>query len=123
MHSRPLSPHLQVYKLPLAAVVSITHRSIGVVFFTAGVAVSLYCLLEMIGVDLGWMDILLFSVFAKITLSFLATAICFYMLSELRYIVWSFNWGINSVFIKASNILILSTTLLVGVFSFFVMWR
>jgi succinate dehydrogenase / fumarate reductase cytochrome b subunit len=31
MKSRPLSPHLQVYRLPLTALVSITHRATGVV--------------------------------------------------------------------------------------------
>ena len=30
---RPLSPHLQVYKLPMAAVLSITHRITGVLLF------------------------------------------------------------------------------------------
>jgi succinate dehydrogenase / fumarate reductase cytochrome b subunit len=29
-HQRPLSPHLQVYKLPLTAILSITHRVTGV---------------------------------------------------------------------------------------------
>lgn len=29
-HSRPTSPHLQVYKLPLTGIISITHRITGV---------------------------------------------------------------------------------------------
>lgn len=29
-HSRPLSPHLQVYRLPLTGLISITHRMTGV---------------------------------------------------------------------------------------------
>ncbi len=38
-NSRPLSPHLQVYRLPLTGVISITHRmtgvllSVGLIFF------------------------------------------------------------------------------------------
>ncbi|MGH8499792.1 MAG: succinate dehydrogenase, cytochrome b556 subunit, partial [Methylococcales bacterium] len=28
--SRPLSPHLQIYRLPLTAILSITHRATGV---------------------------------------------------------------------------------------------
>lgn len=40
-HNRPLSPHLQVYRLPLTGLVSITHRmtgvclSLGLILFTA----------------------------------------------------------------------------------------
>ena len=29
-HNRPISPHLQVYKLPLTGIISITHRMTGV---------------------------------------------------------------------------------------------
>ena len=29
-HTRPTSPHLQVYKLPLTGIISITHRITGV---------------------------------------------------------------------------------------------
>jgi succinate dehydrogenase / fumarate reductase cytochrome b subunit len=32
---RPLSPHLQVYRLPLTAIISVTHRMTGVLL-TAG---------------------------------------------------------------------------------------
>lgn len=31
MHERPLSPHLQIYRLPLTALLSISHRATGVV--------------------------------------------------------------------------------------------
>ncbi len=34
-HSRPTSPHLQIYKLPLTGLISITHRITGV-FLSAG---------------------------------------------------------------------------------------
>lgn len=123
MVSRPLSPHLQIYRLPLAARISITHRIIGVAFFAASFVVSLYCLMTVVGFDLIWLDVLLFSAFAKIKLSFLAGALCFYIVSELRYIFWGFNLGISPAFINVSNILIVSAGLLAGVFSFFVMWR
>jgi succinate dehydrogenase / fumarate reductase cytochrome b subunit len=43
MHERPLSPHLQVYRLPLTALLSITHRVTGVVLLAGliGLAVCL----------------------------------------------------------------------------------
>ncbi|MBL1264202.1 succinate dehydrogenase, cytochrome b556 subunit [Candidatus Methylomicrobium oryzae] len=43
-HPRPLSPHLQVYRLPLTAVLSITHRITGVLL-SAGL-LSVVCLLS-----------------------------------------------------------------------------
>lgn len=43
MSNRPLSPHLQVYRLPLVAVLSITHRMTGI-FLGLGTLVLLYWL-------------------------------------------------------------------------------
>lgn len=42
-HQRPLSPHLQVYRLPLTALLSITHRMTGV-FLSFGLLVLTYWL-------------------------------------------------------------------------------
>lgn len=123
MGFRPLSPHLQIYRLPLAAGISIVHRIIGGAFFASCFAISLYCLMTMVGIDLGWLDFLLFSSFAKIKLSFFAAALCFYMLAEVRYIFWSFNLGVYPAFINVSNILIISIALLVGLICFVVIWR
>ncbi|WP_241760184.1 succinate dehydrogenase, cytochrome b556 subunit [Anaplasma marginale] len=44
LRSRPLSPHLQVYKLPVAALLSITHRASGLfLFFWIVGAVVAFC--------------------------------------------------------------------------------
>lgn len=43
-HNRPLSPHLQVYRLPLTGVISITHRMTGVLL-SAGL-LYVVCLLS-----------------------------------------------------------------------------
>jgi len=42
-HNRPLSPHLQVYKLPLTGILSITHRMTGVML-AAGLVLFVYIL-------------------------------------------------------------------------------
>ncbi|MGR9100068.1 MAG: succinate dehydrogenase, cytochrome b556 subunit [Gammaproteobacteria bacterium] len=38
INSRPLSPHLQIYRLPLTGIISISHRATGV-FLALGLAV------------------------------------------------------------------------------------
>ena len=40
--SRPLSPHLQIYKLPLPALMSITHRMTGVILSTGTILVTAF---------------------------------------------------------------------------------
>ena len=43
---RPLSPHLQVYKFPLSAILSIAHRGTGV-FLSVGALILSICLLAI----------------------------------------------------------------------------
>lgn len=45
-HPRPLSPHLQVYKLPLTAILSITHRVTGVLL-SFGLLYAVYLLTSL----------------------------------------------------------------------------
>ena len=47
--SRPLSPHLQVYRLPLPALMSISHRASGVVMSTGTVLVALWLVMLAAG--------------------------------------------------------------------------
>jgi succinate dehydrogenase / fumarate reductase cytochrome b subunit len=46
MNERPLSPHLQVYRLPLTALVSITHRATGV-FLSVGMILLVVVLMAV----------------------------------------------------------------------------
>lgn len=45
-HNRPLSPHLQVYKLPITGLISITHRMTGVLL-SGGLLFVVYLLFSL----------------------------------------------------------------------------
>lgn len=122
MIRRPLSPHLQIYKLPLAAIISISHRIIGAAFFLATIAVAIYCLLVLSHLNLEWIDNLIFSWFGKLKISFLVMALFFYSLAESRYIIWSLNFGLSIFFIRLSNLLILIVTAILSIMGWFVIW-
>ncbi|MGZ8225816.1 MAG: succinate dehydrogenase, cytochrome b556 subunit, partial [Methylococcaceae bacterium] len=47
-NNRPTSPHLQVYKLPLTGLISITHRMTGVML-SAGLLFFIYILSALAG--------------------------------------------------------------------------
>jgi succinate dehydrogenase / fumarate reductase cytochrome b subunit len=46
--NRPISPHLQEYRLPLTGIISITHRMTGV-FLSVGLVAVIYILLAIAG--------------------------------------------------------------------------
>jgi succinate dehydrogenase / fumarate reductase cytochrome b subunit len=122
MTDRPLSPHLQIYKLPLAAVISISHRIVGAAIFVSAVVIALFCLAWFAHINFIWITNLIFSWLGKLKATGLIFAVIFYALAEVRYIIWGLNCGINSTFVKVSNIVILATTLIISLLCWVKMW-
>lgn len=92
--TRPLSPHLQVYRLPLTALMSITHRA-------TGCALGLGCVLlaywlgaaaygpesyataqKFIG---SWFGILMMLGFSA--------ALFYHLCNGIRHLLWDMGWG------------------------------
>ena len=87
--NRPTSPHLQVYKLPLTGIISITHRmtgvllSVGLIFFVcivssvAGGAATYAAMQELISV---WLVRLIYWGFIY--------ALFFHLCHGVRHLIW-----------------------------------
>lgn len=122
MIGRPLSPHLQIYKLPLAAIISISHRVMGAVLFVSAIVISLLCFVWLAHINFSWVTSLIFSWLGKIKATWLIVGVIFYALAEIRYIVWGLNHGISPTFVRASNILIVVTTVAISMMCWVKMW-
>ena len=122
MINRPLSPHLQIYKLPLAAMISISHRAMGGVFFAAGFVIALICFAWLAHVNMDWLSVIVFSWFGKIKAAWLIIGVAFYAMAELRYITWGMNYGMTPTFVSSSNILIVAGTLAASTICWIKMW-
>lgn len=122
MISRPLSPHLQIYKLPLAAIISISHRMMGGVFFAAGIFVALICLAWVSHINMSWLSAIVFSWFGKIKAAWLVVGVIFYAMAELRYITWGMNYGLTPAFVTTSNILIMLGTTVISTICWVKIW-
>ena len=87
--NRPLSPHLQVYKLPLTGLISISHRIAGV-FLSMGLVLVVYVLFGIAGgtKDFTQMQALLnWPLFIVIYWGFVY-ALCFHLVHGIRHLVW-----------------------------------
>lgn len=87
--NRPLSPHLQVYRLPLTAILSITHRATGVAI-TLGV---LYLVVWLMGIAEGpaaFQDTQAFldSGFGLLILFLWTFALFFHFVHGVRHLIW-----------------------------------
>lgn len=109
--ARPLSPHLQVYRLPLAAWLSISHRitgiglTLGTLLLTWWVAAAAYgpdayaTFAGFIGSFWGYLILFGFSV-----------ALFFHLCNGIRHLVWDAGKNFSIADTKRSNVFVIAGT-------------
>ncbi|MGD9601101.1 MAG: succinate dehydrogenase, cytochrome b556 subunit [Gammaproteobacteria bacterium] len=94
--SKPLSPHLQVYRPQLTSVLSITHRASGV-FLAAGTVVLLYWLLAAAGGARHYAEAraLLDCWLSKLALLGWTWAFFYHLCNGVRHLAWDAGYGFD----------------------------
>jgi succinate dehydrogenase / fumarate reductase cytochrome b subunit len=96
MSERPLSPHLQVYRLPITAVLSISHRLTGV-FLSIGLVFWVLFLVALAqgegayGVAQGVLD----SIPGRGLLWLWIFALFFHLCHGIRHLIWDTGHGLE----------------------------
>ncbi|HHZ69697.1 MAG TPA: succinate dehydrogenase, cytochrome b556 subunit [Methylococcaceae bacterium] len=113
---RPLAPHLTVYKLPLTAVLSISHRITGVLLI-----VGLFVFLALI-VALASGEVVFLTVQAflnqwpmQIMLAGFVFALSFHLVHGLRHLLWDLGFGFEATRLHAYALWEVWLTLVVSV--------
>ena len=91
---KPLSPHLQIYRLPLTAILSISHRLSGVIL--GFVYISFVFILLVLAFNVEMFNILLayFNNFiGKIIVALASLTIFYHMTNGVRHMVWDLGYG------------------------------
>jgi succinate dehydrogenase / fumarate reductase cytochrome b subunit len=111
--ARPLSPHLQVYRLPLAAWLSISHRitgiglTLGTLLLTWWVAAAAYgpdayaTFAGFIGSPFGYFILFGFSV-----------ALFFHLCNGIRHLLWDTGRNFSIADTKRSNVFVIAGTVI-----------
>lgn len=87
--NRPLSPHLQVYRLPLTGLISITHRMTGVLL-SMGLVLFVYVLYAIAageGVYQAMQAFMAFWLFKLVYWGFIY-ALFFHLCHGIRHLIW-----------------------------------
>ena len=88
-HERPLSPHLQVYKLPITAIMSITNRIFGVCL-VYGIVMVLWLLIATVAGEESYNFFMSFctSIIGQIMLFGWSFALFYHMSNGIRHLIW-----------------------------------
>jgi len=91
---RPMSPHLQVYKLPLTAYLSISHRAAGIVNSVA-MLLLVWVLAKASGPPAGYdiVSTILESWFGYLVLFGFTATLYYHMCNGIRHLFWDVGKG------------------------------
>lgn len=120
--SRPISPHLSIYKFQISSVLSIGHRMSGIGLFVALAAMCWWfilwvftdfepCYLEMLGNN--WVRAFFFLVIYGFS---------YHLCTGIRHLIWDTGHGLSKCAINFSGwLVIFSSIVLTAIFWFYVL--
>tara|TARA_B100000900_G_C20327618_1_gene612819 strand:- start:221 stop:661 length:441 start_codon:yes stop_codon:yes gene_type:complete len=101
---RPLSPHLQIYRLPLPALMSISHRLSGVILSTGTLLVAVWLMMLAAGessFDLA--QSVVGHLLGQLVLFGYSVALFYHACNGVRHLFWDAVIGVNIPAIYASG--------------------
>ncbi|MEM9427399.1 MAG: succinate dehydrogenase, cytochrome b556 subunit [Pseudomonadota bacterium] len=93
---RPLSPHLQIYRLPMTAITSILNRITGVALLGGGLIVVWWLLAAASSPEYyAFADAVITSFLGDIVMTLAAWALWYHLLGGLRHLYWDTGAGLD----------------------------
>jgi succinate dehydrogenase / fumarate reductase, cytochrome b subunit len=116
--NRPLSPHLQIYRLPMLALISITHRITGVAL-CAGTVILVYWLVALAAGPEAYASAhtVLTSTLGQIILFGFSWALYFHLCNGVRHLVWDVGMGLDVEAADASGRMVIIVSALLTIFT------
>ena len=102
--NRPLSPHLDVYKLPLSALLSVIHRGTGA-FLSVGSIVLVWWLMSLADGEESFLTAQAFlgSFIGRLVLFGWTFALFFHLANGIRHLVWDCGYGFEKEIVSKSS--------------------
>ncbi len=115
--TRPLSPHLQVYRPQLTSMMSIAHRASGIVLTTGTLVLAAWLVALALGAEsYDLLAGLLAHPLGQFVLFGYSVALIYHALNGLRHLGWDFGYGLtlSEVYRNGHMVLFLTLVLTAG---------
>ena len=114
---RPLSPHLQVYRLPLPALMSISHRMTGIILSSGTLMLTLYLVALANGPEsFALVQKVIAYPVGMLVLFGYSVALFYHCCNGVRHLFWDAVIGLNipAIYKSGQAVLVLAIMLTVG---------
>ena len=115
-NNRPTSPHLQIYRLPLTAMLSILHRATGALL-SAGLVITVLFLVALADGQSSWevAQGILGNWFGLLVLFGFSLVLNYHMCNGIRHLFWDIGHGYTLEAASRANMIVLVTTVVLTV--------
>ena len=111
---RPISPHLQIYRLPLPAVMSIMHRLSGAVLASGTILLSLWLVMLALGAEwFAKVVVLLTHPLGKLVMFGYSLALIYHGLNGIRHLAWDMCLWLEMKQVYRSGYIVLVATMVI----------
>lgn len=114
--NRPLSPHLQIYRLPLVALMSISHRVTGCALAAGTILLVVWLGSAAYGPEAyDQVSALMATPIGLLILFGFSLAFYYHLCNGIRHLLWDFGQGLTLPAVARSNVLVLIATALLTI--------
>ena len=116
--TRPLSPHLQVYRPQITSILSITHRATGVFLSFAALLLAYWLASAAYGPEaFARAQVMLESWFGRLVLFGFTFSLFYHMCNGIRHLGWDMLWGFQMPTLRATGVIVIIASMSLTVLS------
>ena len=121
--SRPLSPHLTIYRWPITMATSIVHRMTGIGLAGGLLLLAWWLVASASGLEAStYFNVMIRTLLGQIVLFGFAWALAYHFLNGIRHLAWDFGYGFPVPTANKTGILVLVLSVLIAVAAFAVVF-